>query len=223
MKIKNRIGKRYGRLTVLAQAPSKAYGEKRQKFSMWECQCDCGKIVVVRGGSLQDSNTLSCGCVHRERLVQCATKHGYARSPFNNIYQGMMQRCYNPKSGCYHSYGKRGIRVCKRWHKFENFLKDMIGGFRLGLTLERENVNKGYNPENCRWATWGEQALNRRSTRWIEYRGKRKPLAVWAREANLKPSIIVNRINRGWPLGRALTLPIQKIFAPRAPRIAATP
>lgn len=86
---------------------------------------------------------------------------GLARSPTRYTWAGMIQRCSNPRHGAYKDYGGRGITVCKRWMKFENFVEDM--GLRPpGLTLERVNNDKGYKKSNCKWATRKEQANNRR-------------------------------------------------------------
>jgi hypothetical protein len=77
----------------------------------------------------------------------------------------MRYRCQNPKDRAYKWYGARGIKVCERWEKFENFLADM-GKRPPGLSLERVDNNKGYEPSNCIWATWTQQMRNRRSWSW---------------------------------------------------------
>ena len=77
-------------------------------------------------------------------------------------WDNMLRRCENPNNPSYKNYGGRGILVCKSWHKFENFFRDM-GKRPSGLTLERRNNNLGYCPNNCVWTNWATQNNNRRS------------------------------------------------------------
>lgn len=82
----------------------------------------------------------------------------------------MKQRCSNPKTKQWMDYGGRGIRFCERWSDFESFIFDM-GEAPPRLTLERDNANGNYEPGNCRWATYAEQARNKRLTRFVKIDG----------------------------------------------------
>ncbi len=212
-RLKDRTGKKYGRLTVIRHAGSRIYGRSTKlKFSMWLCLCDCGKEVTVRGGSLEHNNSISCGCYHRERLISDATTHGLSHTPLFNCWLGIMARCYNKKSSCYKFYGKKGIRVCKRWHKKMNFFRDMGPTWQQDLTLERKNVYGDYRPGNCCWITRDRQAANKTTTRWIVFNGKRQSMTDWGRELGFeRPSVISQRLASGWSLKRAMTTPVRKM------------
>lgn len=94
--------------------------------------------------------------------------HGMAKTPEWYAWCGMRQRCENPKNAAWKNYGGRGIKVCERWHVFENFYADM-GNRPPGRSLDRVNNDGYYAPGNCRWATRSEQTANRRS--WLLPRG----------------------------------------------------
>jgi lambda repressor-like predicted transcriptional regulator len=137
-----------------------------------------------------------------------ARTHGLSTSREYGIWQGMIKRCTNPKNRAFHRYGGRGIAVCRRWLKsFSAFHADM-GPCPAGLTLERNDNNKGYSPANCVWATRQQQNNNRRDNLILEFNGKRMSLAAWARELKLSEVALRCRILRGWPVPLALTTPI---------------
>ena len=116
----------------------------------------------------------------------------------------MVYRCTNPSHKDYLSYGGRGISVCQRWLKFENFLEDM-GARPKGFSLERINNNGNYCPSNCKWATRKEQQRNTRSNRILEHDGKRMCLAEWAEELGINHRTLRSRLQRGWTISETLS------------------
>lgn len=155
-------GRQFGRLTAVARV---------SKGSRWLCTCNCGGTNIVKASLLLSGNTKSCGCLKRSVLGDASRTHGMAnsrRTGYANrtygIWQAMRARCNNPNNPRWSSYGGRGIKVCARWEDFQNFLSDM-GEAPEGLTLERIDVNGNYEPSNCKWATWLEQARNTRKTK----------------------------------------------------------
>lgn len=126
-------------------------------------------------------------------------------SPEYRAWTMMKTRCYNKNNPKYPTYGGRGIKVCDRWRSsFDAFLEDM-GPRPGGHSIDRSNNDGDYTPENCRWATPTEQAVNRSTTRWIEANGERLHLKEWAARLGADPQTIVDRISRGWSAERAVT------------------
>lgn len=133
-----------------------------------------------------------------------------ATSPTYRVWSLMKQRCLNPKNTHYASYGGRGIVLCEAWHDFEAFYRDM-GDRPYGMTLERKDNNRGYEPGNVIWASRLEQANNRRTNILISHNGKVQTVAEWGRETGFGKSAILNRIADGWSIARALTEPLHNI------------
>jgi hypothetical protein len=126
-----------------------------------------------------------------------------------DVWKGILARCQNPNNAAYKNYGGRGITVCERWQSFRNFIYDM-GPRPKGLFIERIDNDLGYCPSNCKWATWHEQSRNRRNNRIIEFNGKSQCLADWAEETGINRNVIAKRLNTGWSIKRALTVPMTK-------------
>lgn len=133
-----------------------------------------------------------------------------ARTKEYAVWCGMLKRCRTPSYEHYARYGGRGIRVCARWLKFENFLADM-GPCPQGHSLERKDNDGDYAPENCVWVTHRAQSRNRSNTDTLTYRGETKPLIQWAEEVGVSYHALRARLNKlGWSVERALTTPMRE-------------
>jgi hypothetical protein len=141
-----KVGQMFGSWTIVSAAPSKSSRDRK-----WVCQCICGKIKEVWDTHIASGRSTSCGCLRN---------HGKYFSSVYTVWVNMKSRCTNPNNPRYNRYGGRGITICKRWEKFQNFYEDM-GDVPEGRTLDRINNDGNYEPSNCRWATWATQYLNR--------------------------------------------------------------
>lgn len=194
------VGQRFGRLTVIAKTDQRC-----GRNICWLCQCDCGNEIIVIGFNLKRGTTKSCGCLREEKT----TTHGKTKTRTYDIWSLMKNRCSNPHYSQYEDYGGRGIAVCDRWLKFENFLEDM-GEAPGGLSIEREDNDLGYYKENCIWATRKQQGRNKRNNRLIEFNGRIQCVSAWAEELVVKCITLFNRLKRGWSIQKALTTPVKK-------------
>jgi len=121
----------------------------------------------------------------------------------------MRDRCNKPNHLRYDDYGGRGIRVCERWLKFENFVEDMFGSYREGLTLERNDVNGNYEKKNCSWETRKVQARNTRANHIVEYKDFKGSIAELAEKIGMKSTTLHRRISsQKWAIEKAVETPI---------------
>lgn len=192
-------GKTCGYFKVLRRGPN------WQKCIRWWCRCKCGSEVLVFGTILRNGRSKSCGC----RKIEKMTTHGCSGRVHRkltteySIWGKILDRCNNPRNKQYPRYGGRGISVCKRWYKFENFLEDMSKR-PSNFNIDRINNNGNYCKRNCRWASKRLSALNRENSISIRYRGQTKYLTEWADYLNIPRWVIYNRMRRGYSFKRAI-------------------
>lgn len=194
-------GTKYGRLTVIEQT-----GRDKNHKKLYLCRCECGEEKVFIGSRLKSGHTKSCGCLSRDTVIARSTKHSLSRTRAAASWANMMYRCYDPQEAYYHRYGARGIKVCERWHDLKNFFEDM-GERPEGQTLERINNDGDYEPGNCKWASPLEQSQNTSFNRQLTFNGLTLCLSEWARRAGIKRNTIEGRLDRGWSIEQALTIP----------------
>lgn len=195
----NILGKRFGRILVVAlHSPH------------WECLCDCGKTTLVLGNKLLSGRTRSCGCYSAELSKMRRTTHGLSKSPEYIVWLGMISRCYRPENGAYKNYGGRGIKVCKRWHNFSNFIKDMGRKPFTDAQIDRKRNSGHYTHGNCRWTDRFTQGSNKRNNHLIEINGEVATVSEWARRIGLRPNLAFSRITKGWDPVRSVTTKPQK-------------
>lgn len=202
-------GATFGRLTVLSYAGSRIGKDKRYHY--WACSCSCGKTAVVRGHCLSGGATRSCGCILREynRSGVARLVHGMKDSPEYTTWCVMRQRCNDPNCRSFPDYGGRGITVCDTWDRsFVDFLADMGLRPSSGHSIDRIDRDGPYSRENCRWATRGEQANNKRNNRFLVHEGETLTAAEWSRRIGISGHTILKRIDvYGWSVAMSLTVP----------------
>lgn len=194
-------GKKFNKLTVIG------FYEKSKNGARWLCKCDCGNQTIVRGANLKNGSVKSCGCLVHEN--KSSIKHGLSNTRIYSIYCGIKSRCNNENSPAYKNYGGRGIKMCEEWANDFMIFHDwaLKNGYKEGLTIERIEVNKGYDPSNCCWKTKREQCYNRRDT--IRYKGK--CLSELCQEHSMPYNTVYRRITVGkMSICDALTKPIMK-------------
>lgn len=197
-----KTGDVYGRYTVLGIYRDPAL----KKRTLAHVQCSCGTPPrYVRIDNLRDGTSQSCGCAR----IEAVKKHGLWNDPLFKVWKAMLSRCTNPKDKRFSRYGGRGISVCERWINVHNFIEDMKPAYAKGMTLDREDNNGNYEPNNCRWATRKEQNRNYSRNVILEHDGKRFCAADWAPLVNIPAPVIYDRIARGWSATRTLTTPVK--------------
>lgn len=197
-------GEKHNMLTVLERIGSNKYGEP-----LWSCRCDCGNMSNIVASHIRSGHTKSCGCLGTKT-------HGMTKTRIYTVWRSMVKRCHNPQHKSYHRYGGRGIAVCDEWrHSFETFRDWALANNydesapRGQYTIERKDNNGNYEPSNCRWATIGEQARNRRNNRIVVFHGDAMTLTEASVLSGINRRTLSDRVARGLT-GDALFRNIEK-------------
>jgi len=202
------VGQRFGRLLVISQVKSKSQSRH------WACVCDCGTEVVVPTYRLSSGNTKSCGCLKRDKRAELnktsKTKHGLSKSREYEAWCNMMQRCIHKPDK---NYGLRGITVAPEFQEFPAFFS-YLGPCPDGLTLERIDVNKGYERGNIKWATAEDQARNKRASVKFSLGGEIVNAVDLADRLGVSPSTITSRVKAGRSLEEIVSLEkgVKRVF-----------
>lgn len=158
-------GQRFGKLIVVSR-----HGTDKHGNATWLCKCDCGNETIAQAEDLKRGLTKSCKCGYEENKHDFGNKvrvHGKRFTRLYNIYCGIKQRCLNPNNPAYKYYGAKGVIICEEWEKDFMTFHDwaMAHGYRENLTIERKNPFGNYEPFNCEWIPWSEQAKNKRNSK----------------------------------------------------------
>lgn len=217
---KDMTGIKVGRLTVDHMDHREMNSSGRWEI-YWYCNCECGNHKVVSTSTLtsaiKNNRMISCGCYVSERAGNLQKTHGLRRTRLSRIHKNICDRCFNPNNKRYPDWGGRGIRVCDEWYtpgvpgnpglvNFYNWATKEAGYVdpapnapqSTWPTLDRIDNDKGYSPDNCRFVSYKDQAMNRRNTKRI-YDGSR-----WWVHAELEDHVgwtratISSRIKHGW-------------------------
>lgn len=203
--LKDLTGLKFTRLTVKKRVENMKDGQ-----AQWLCECDCGKETIVRTSYLNNGHTKSCGCLNTDIKI----KHGGYRTKLYGVYLSMKERCNNPKSKGYKNYGERGIKVCKEWSDDFTLFKEwsLQNGYEEGLTIDRIDFNRGYEPNNCRWITNKEQQHNKTVNVFITHNGETKTITQWGEIYDIHPTTAKYRLDNGMRFEDAFNKNLGKYF-----------
>jgi hypothetical protein len=211
------VGARYGRLTVMSEAPKRPSSSGLRRY--WKCRCDCGNSTVSSDDNLKGGRSQSCGCGKAEATRQRFSLHGSSSSAEYKLWTGMKRRCLNQNSTDYKNYGARGIGIDPTWAADYAAFRAHVGPRPSpNHSIDRIDVNGNYEPGNVRWCTRAEQKRNQRTNVWVDYKGTRMCMADAAALAGLGVPTVAARRKKGWPEARWFepARPMQRLKRSRA-------
>lgn len=210
------VGRRYGRLTVVADAG------RRGKYMVrsWHCVCDCGNTLIVNSNRLYSGQTQSCSCLRREHCADRLRTHGMCGTKEHKTWLNVRRRCLDPNCPAYREYGAKGITVCNGLAgKFEDFYAVLGDAPSPHHSIDRADGTKGYTCGKCdhckengwqlnvRWLTPAEQNRNKKNNRLFTLNGETMCLEDWAKRIGISPGGLHRRKEEGWSDEEALTTP----------------
>lgn len=197
-KLSVNTGDKFGKLTIVKEVERfvQPSGQFQRGFL---CKCDCGREKKIRLSHLKHNRIVSCGC-------EIGEQHGESKGLIYNVWRGMLNRCRSEKYINAERYIHRGITCCTEWRSYLTFKEwALSNGWEHGLQLDREDNNKGYSPDNCRFVEPHVNCNNRECTLFVNYKGERIAFMELIRSKNLfnHADCIRQRILRGWEHNRA--------------------
>ena len=210
MKFTKLAGQKFGRLTILRRLGIlQCYGREQECVM---CRCDCGNERVLPESYVKSGHTRSCGCAHGQRLKadDGRVSHDLCGTRIHSIWSKMKGRCYCVTDAKYPRYGGRGIKICERWQKLENFYADMGDPPSGEYSIDRIDNDGNYEPENCRWATTTQQQRNKSTNHRFEYQGKLRPISEIAELCGIDHQTLYHRlVEAELPVEEATTRPLK--------------
>jgi len=168
---------------------------RKNNRTYWTSKCECGNIKDILSSNLIRGLSKSCGCTTNKSLE----RHHLHGTKIYQSWRSMKSRCHaKPTENQYANYTERGIMYCDKWRKFEGFYSDMSVDYIEGYTIERKNVNKGYDRDNCIWIPKSEQNKNKVSTPRFNTVWGYITISEAVKFSGLSHATIIGRRIRGW-------------------------
>ncbi|EIA1382395.1 hypothetical protein K6760_001814 [Escherichia coli] len=200
-------GEKYGYLTIIKETKAPSH-IKTKGLRYFLCSCECGVVKSISMGSLRSGAVVSCGCYHKKKITKLHNGKPITAYSGYSSWTSMLDRCRNPACNDFPHYGGRGITVCDEWSNPVNFAHDM-GEKPKWFSIERIDNNKGYSPDNCRWANATEQGRNKRNNHKVVVSGESVTMSAAWQTNGMKESTFYNRLNAGMNAEDALAKPVR--------------